>query len=226
MEKADQRRFLYQLQDRVLEMVFAEENIFYLTGGTCLSRFYWAKRHSDDLDFFAEGSRRFALAARRVMRRLEEAFEVSAEIESKDFYRFRLNNLLQVDFVNDHSPRYGKVVETAEGYLVDNPENILANKLTAILGRDDPKDVFDVYLIWRFRSFSWKDILRAAREKAAFEDSDLIVRLETFPSKLLERVDVLDPVFLNDFDRDRRKLIDEIQKHAYHKHRRDSAITP
>lgn len=43
---------LYELQDEVLEVVFSVENIFYLTGGTCLSRFYQEKRYSDDLNFF------------------------------------------------------------------------------------------------------------------------------------------------------------------------------
>ncbi len=43
---------LYELQDSVLRIVFATEKEFYLTGGTCLSRFYKAKRYSDDLDFF------------------------------------------------------------------------------------------------------------------------------------------------------------------------------
>ena len=47
---------LYALQDQVLNAVFAAESEFYLTGGTCLCRFYQAKRYSDDLDFFANDS--------------------------------------------------------------------------------------------------------------------------------------------------------------------------
>jgi len=43
---------LYSLQDEVLSIVFEVENEFYLTGGTCLSRFFVEKRYSDDLDFF------------------------------------------------------------------------------------------------------------------------------------------------------------------------------
>ena len=39
---------LYKLQDRVLSLVFEVENEFYLTGGTCLSRFYIEKRYSDE----------------------------------------------------------------------------------------------------------------------------------------------------------------------------------
>ena len=42
---------LYNLQDKVMKAVFSVEKEFYLTGGTCQSRFYQAKRFSDDLDF-------------------------------------------------------------------------------------------------------------------------------------------------------------------------------
>ena len=44
-------KVLYELQDKVLDVVFKTENEFYLTGGTCLNRFYTEKRYSDDLDF-------------------------------------------------------------------------------------------------------------------------------------------------------------------------------
>ena len=37
MDKIDYKK-LYELQDRVMDTVFSVEDIFYLTGGTCLSR--------------------------------------------------------------------------------------------------------------------------------------------------------------------------------------------
>lgn len=36
---------LYQLQDQVLEIMFRDEVSFYLTGGTCLHRFYFQKEY-------------------------------------------------------------------------------------------------------------------------------------------------------------------------------------
>ena len=42
---------LYKLQDEILKVFFENSNEFYLTGGTCLNRFYINKRYSDDLDF-------------------------------------------------------------------------------------------------------------------------------------------------------------------------------
>ena len=43
---------LFALQDQVLSTVFSVETSFYLTGGTCLHRFHYQRRHSIDLDLF------------------------------------------------------------------------------------------------------------------------------------------------------------------------------
>ncbi len=82
---------LYKLQDEVLKTVFETEREFYLTGGTCLSRFYAAKRYSDDLDFFTNQSPRYGFAVRNIKRVLQSNFDLTAEVESKDFTRFKIN---------------------------------------------------------------------------------------------------------------------------------------
>ena len=73
---------LYKLQDRVLDRVFETESEFYLTGGTCLSRFYQAKRYSDDLDFFTHASPRFNLAVRGIKIALQKDFRVLSTVET------------------------------------------------------------------------------------------------------------------------------------------------
>jgi len=37
---------------------------------------------------------------------LQKKFQLTVEVETKDFTRFKVDNLLQVDFVNDVSFRY------------------------------------------------------------------------------------------------------------------------
>lgn len=201
---------LYELQDKVLEVVFNVENIFYLTGGTCLSRFYQEKRYSDDLDFFTNNSPRYSFAIKKIKQALAAKFDLSIEIESKDFTRYKINNFLQVDFVNDIDARYKDVVLTKEGYIIDNIENILSNKLTAVIGRDNPKDIFDIYLIWKYYKFDWTEIAQSAHEKAGFSDEELIVRLKSFPRSLLDDIILVDKYFLDDFDNEYPKLVDEI----------------
>ena len=207
---------LYALQDEVLDVVFNTENEFYLTGGTCLSRFYIEKRYSDDLDFFTNNSQRYSFAIKNIKLALQAKFSLSVEVETKDFTRFKINDLLQIDFVNDIAFRYKNVVVNDNNYIIDNIENILSNKITAIIGRDNPKDVFDIYLISQFYSFDWKEILNAAHEKAGFSNEELIIRLKSFPKELLKEIKTIDYKFLDDFDTFFPVIIEEINNLSLH----------
>lgn len=209
---------LYDLQDIVLQTVFETENEFYLTGGTCLSRFYVEKRYSDDLDFFTNQSHRYSFAVKKIKIALQKKFQLTVEVETKDFTRFKVDNLLQVDFVNDVSFRYKDVIVDENNYLLDNIENILSNKITAIIGRDNPKDIFDIYLICKYYSFDWNEILNAAHKKAGFSNEELIIRLKSFPKELLKEIKIIDETFLDDFDIDFVKIIDEINCLSLHVH--------
>jgi hypothetical protein len=129
---------------------------------------------------------------------------------TKQFVRFRIDDLLQIDFVNDISARYKDVIVSENNFLIDNVENILSNKLTAVIGRDNPKDVFDIYLICLFYSFSWEDILNSAHEKAGFSNEDLVIRLKSFPVELFGRINCVDNNFLDNFDTEFPDIIEEI----------------
>jgi len=126
------------------------------------------------------------------------------------FFYFGIWDILQVDFVNDIAFRYKDIVVTKENYLIDNIENILSNKLTAVMGRDNPKDIFDIYLIWKYYSFSWNEILKVAHKKAVFSDEELLVRLKVFPKTLLKEIKIIDQSFLDSFDADFAQIMEEI----------------
>ncbi len=207
---------LYFLQDKVLDVVFTTEREFYLTGGTCLNRFYVEKRYSNDLDFFANNSNRFHFAVKNIYDSLSTEFSVQREIDSKDFLRLRVENFLQVDFVNDTAYYYKEPRILKNNWILDNVENILANKVTAIIGRDNPKDIFDLYLIAKHYSFSWKEILEVAQKKSHFSKTDLVVRLQTFPRALLDSLHLTDPLFLTGLPGEFAALIGEIIEDANH----------
>jgi len=207
---------LYQLQDEVLKTLFENEREFYLTGGTCISRFYKAKRYSDDLDFFTNASSRYNFAVKNIKTSFDKNFELTIEVETKNFTRFRIGKILQVDFVNDISSRYKDIIITDNDVIIDNIENILSNKITAIIGRDDPKDVFDFYLICYYYSFHWNEIMNSAHDKAGFVNEDLIVRLKSFPIALFDDIKCIDCSFLDNFAHDLPIIIDEILGEGEH----------
>lgn len=190
---------LYELQDSVMQRVFAISNEFYLTGGTCLSRFYKECRFSDDLDFFTNFSNIFNLEVKLIREELAKDLHVVTQVETRDFIRFMIENSLQVDFVNDRVKHCGKVIRK-DSVVIDNIENIFANKLTAIIGRDSAKDVFDVFIMDKYFEIDYEKVLKCAKEKMLFGLEDLIYRLKTFPTELLDELYIVDRSCLEDFD--------------------------
>ncbi|NOQ47224.1 MAG: hypothetical protein GQ559_11255, partial [Desulfobulbaceae bacterium] len=90
MESVDYKK-LYQLQDEILDLIFQEDTEFYLTGGTCLNRFYFEKRYSDDLDLFTNFSDTFSYSAREIIYRISHAnYTTEKHVDSKDFVRIHV----------------------------------------------------------------------------------------------------------------------------------------
>ena len=216
MGKIDYKK-LYKLQDIILDRIFEKDTEFYLTGGTCLNRFYYEKRYSDDLDFFTNNSSTFHYSILEILERFVN-LNYKKTVESKDFVRILIDKdytKLQIEFINDRVKKFGKF-NLYKNYKLDNPKNILSNKLTAVLGRDNPKDVFDIYLISKNISFEWKEILDQAKEKLIFNIDDLIYRLETFPISFLDNIKTIDKNFLLSFTNEFKIIINEIKEKSYH----------
>ena len=181
MEKDVDYKVLYDLQDRVLEIVSSLDNDFYLTGGTALHRFYYEARYSDDLDFFVSNGVNFREDVNEIIEKLkEDGCKIFESVKSRDFYRVVVNDLLQVDFVNDRVYRYKKS-NFIGNIRVDNKINILTNKIGAIIDRDEEKDIFDLLCFAYNEEFNWKDVLAIANKKSRVEKDFFIYRLKEFP---------------------------------------------
>ena len=202
---------LYKLQDKVLDIIFEnEDSEFYLTGGTCLSRFYYEKRYSIDLDLFTNYSNNFRYSILEILGKItKNNFNYTIKIESKDVTRIFVDDLLHVDFVNDRV-KYIDSIKKVNKYNIDNTNNILANKITAILGRDNAKDVFDIYIISKNESFDWSEIINFAKEKMVFNLENLVSRLKSFPKVLISGIDLIDKKILINFDKEFDLLIEDI----------------
>ena len=94
--------------------------------------------------------------------------------------------------------------------IIDTPLNILANKLTAIVGRDEPKDIFDIVYISKHYSFNWKDVFYHAKQKAVINELDIEQRLCSFPVGLLKNIQWLNsPVESDTFNKMLHKIADD-----------------
>lgn len=199
---------LYALQDRVLECLSSVETGFYVTGGTCLHRFYFPERHSVDLDLFSNDNALYREDVRSIVHALKEC-AISSEpvVDSRDFVRLMINGELQVDLVNDRVYRSGRSVRMETGIVVDNLQNLAANKICAILGRDDPKDVFDVYIIHRHQAVQWPLVLEDAAKKCAFDPETLMFRLNAFPLQLLDDLHVVNPSLVSEMKQNYHAMV-------------------
>lgn len=135
------------MQNDFLREFFRRENHFFLTGGAALAGFYLGHRKTQDLDLFTlenEVENGFAIA-REVARKLNA--EVEAIQTSPDFRRLlvrRENEAIVVDLVREYVYQIEREKREINGIRIDSPEEILANKLCALLSRSEIRDLIDV----------------------------------------------------------------------------------
>ncbi|MFQ5398366.1 MAG: nucleotidyl transferase AbiEii/AbiGii toxin family protein [Anaerolineae bacterium] len=166
------QRQLYPFQDAVLAVINRLETEFYLTGGTAVSRAYCQHRFSDDLDLFVNDHSSFSLWGERIIAALTHRPDWHCVVNQKDdrFMRLTLEKnrvLLKIDLVNDVPAHVGEIEYHPILGRVDSPENILANKLSAILSRGESKDLADIWALTHYLQLSITAAITNAQSKAA-----------------------------------------------------------
>lgn len=144
---------LSPFQLAVLRGFFERERGFHLTGGAALAGFHLGHRRTDDLDLFTADPSAFE-RGRFVLADLAASLGASLEIrqDAPGFLRAALirgDEGLVVDVVRDVSAQTAPLKEEHDGIRVDPPAEILANKLTAIVGRAEERDLVDVLCLER-----------------------------------------------------------------------------
>jgi hypothetical protein len=161
---------LYPYQDRVLKVINQVETEFYLTGGTAASRAYLNHRFSDDLDFFVNDDPRFGLWVDRLIQALTARWKCDVLLKEDRFARFNLtenDQFMKIELINDVPSRIGVTQNHLTLGRVDTAENILANKITALLGREEPKDLADIWGFCFLKGLNVRDAITNAQSKAS-----------------------------------------------------------
>ncbi len=171
-DKAFYQNIFYPFQDEVLRLLNEIDTGFYLTGGTATSRGYLHHRFSDDLDLFTNDDSRFNLWADRTIQALSGQSRWRCNVLQKDERFVRLSLLkdeivLKIELVNDVPSHIGVIQQHPILGRLDSAENILANKLTALLGREEPKDLADVWGFCCQMGLSITSAIDNAQSKAA-----------------------------------------------------------
>lgn len=162
---------LNDLQREFLEEFFRREHHFFLTGGAALACFHLGHRETHDLDLFTlEDAIESGFAVAN-----EVARELGASVESiqtaPDFRRLlvqREGEAIVVDLVRERVWQTTPEKPVINGVRVDPPEEILANKLCALLSRSEIRDLVDVRAL---ESAGYR--IEAALAAAALKDTGL-----------------------------------------------------
>jgi hypothetical protein len=190
---------LYPLQDSVLSLIDGLDTGFYLTGGTAISRVYLRHRVSDDLDLFVNYDPQFAnwsgLIADVLLR--QPLWQTAVVMRQQYFVRLLITAgdvTLKVEMVNDVPSHVGEVQRHPLLGRIDSPENILANKLTALINREEPRDLADVWGLCTKMGLSIQQAVEGAASKATgIYPPELARRLCTVAVRDWEQVIWLDP---------------------------------
>ncbi len=160
---------LYPFQDIVIKAINQAETGFYLTGGTAASRGYLEHRFSDDLDYFVNDDSRFGLWMERIIEALSKEWQCKVLMKEERFARLNLvqkDFSLKIEMVNDVPARVGEVQNHPILGRLDTAENILANKVTALLDREEPKDFADIWGFCCQQTLSLQNAIAGAQGKA------------------------------------------------------------
>lgn len=158
---------LTDLQQEFLTAFFAREDRFFLTGGAALAGFHLGHRETHDLDLFTlsdaldEGAALIAELAR------QEGATVESIQTFPDFRRLlyrRETAAVVIDLVRDRVVQRSPEKSIVNGIRVDPPEEILANKLCALLSRSEIRDLVDVRAL-EIAGYRVEDALPAAKLK-------------------------------------------------------------
>ena len=188
---------LTAFERRFLERFFAAVRGFYLTGGGALA-LHLGHRRSLALDLFTtdEAAFRAAVVSLPVI-----ASELGGRAEvltdAPAFRRVLLvgpdGETVRVDLVRDVAERAGPPPRETSGLWLDPPEEIVVNKVCAIVGRSELRDLVDLFCLER-AGYRVLDVLDAARRKdpgvtpANLAWAIAQVRLDRLPEGLLVAV--------------------------------------
>ena len=160
-------------------------DFFYLSGGTALSAFHLHHRRSDDLDFFS----RQPFDSTRIVRLVTTIAEnepIPHRIHDRLGFILQIaGESLRVEFVHYPFDNIEPPVQRYGSLLVDGPRDILANKLSAIIERTEPKDFADLLFLLRTPPLTLEEGLRGCKMKFGWPGLQYLVQTALLKVEML-----------------------------------------
>ncbi len=161
------RGTLTPLQCDALDALTRRAPGFFLTGGAVLAGWTLQHRRTDDLDLFTTSDEAMTTGDAAVRGAASEIGASASQLTTTpDFHRYvitRGDDSVRVDLVRDRTPELrAKVVR--DGIRMDDTEEIVANKIAALVGRSEVRDLVDLMALEKL-GFRVESHLPDARKK-------------------------------------------------------------
>lgn len=149
---------------------------YYLSGGTALSAFYLHHRSSEDLDLFTRGPVDSS-AVLRLVTSVAEGPVVPRRVADRFGFIVPLRGeTVRVEFVRyDHPPIEAPAAKLG-ALRVDGLRDIFANKLSAVVDRNEPKDFADIYCLLSHAGLSLEQGIADAKSKFGWPALELLLQ--------------------------------------------------
>jgi hypothetical protein len=123
----------------------------YLAGGAAILSVPNSTRYSLDLDYFHDSTERVSSAYNADKKILEESgFKLQLEMNQPGFVRAiasRNNSVTKIEWVQDSIWRFMPVIKSEEFGFQLHPIDLATNKVLALAGRDEPRDLLDTLFV-------------------------------------------------------------------------------
>ena len=168
---------LSAIQVEFLDAFFDLTQDYFLTGGGALVGFYGLMRATDDLDLFTSDRLAFDAAdglVRAAAGSLGAQVQVARAYPSfRRYHLARQDEALMLDVVHETVAQACDKAEAGK-LRMDRPEEILANKLCALVGRAEVRDLWDTYHLLH-RGLPFESALTMAQHKDSGVDAASLV---------------------------------------------------
>jgi hypothetical protein len=203
-----------------LARLLSENRTFdsYLAGGAAILIEPNTMRYSRDLDYFHDSETRVAKAFSADRRLLETAgYSIDVELNQPGFVRAIVRkdeHAAKVDWARDSDWRFMPTVRDVRVGFVLHPVDLAVNKVLALAGRDEPRDVLDTLHLHRrvlvLGALCWA----ACGKDPGFTPLSLLELLRRrgqVRAEDLERLDLAEPVDLPTLKRAWLEALDSVE---------------
>jgi hypothetical protein len=178
---------LTPLQTRILVALAGFEPPWTLTGGGALAGFHTAHRTTRDLDLFWTGRTTISTLVHGVKQRLEASgLQATLLQDAGSFFRFAVRDGAETTVLDLVADPVANVTEPeimnldGRRIVVDTRHEILINKLVAMLGRSELRDLQDIHVLLEMGGDLSRAVRDAPRKDGGFSPMTLAWLLRGF----------------------------------------------